>query len=270
MPYLTYIIKYYDKLPDVSMFMHAHQYTWHNNDLIDSDSSLMVQKLNPAKVVRDGYVNLRCHHDPGCPAHLHPAGITEDTADINRPEELYVAQAWRELFPGTDVPEVLSQPCCAQFALSRDRLQSIPLSEYVRHRNWIINTHLDDAVAGRVWEYVWQYLWTGQWEFCPVEHVCYCDLYGICFGGKEEYDAWFEKRLESRKLEDEWNVLKEEDEKKPGTGVLETPHALNLMVEWMKLVGELERGKSEATERGLNPKLRAQEIGRKWTEGDGF
>ena len=33
MVYLTYIIDHYDALPDVSIFMHAHRWSWHNNEL---------------------------------------------------------------------------------------------------------------------------------------------------------------------------------------------------------------------------------------------
>jgi len=261
MPYLTYIITHYDALPDVTLFMHAHQYTWHNNDLLASDSALIVRHMNPAKVLRDGYVNLRCHHDPGCPTHLRPASVTEETADINRPEELYVAQAWRELFPGTEVPEVLSQPCCAQFALSRERLRSVPLSEYVRHRNWIVNTHLDDAVAGRVWEYVWQYLWTGQWEFCPAQHVCYCDLFGACFGSKEKHDDWFRRK---GRWKDLWKELdRMEDGGDKGTVV-------EIKREMEELNTVLEKERMEALERGGDPVLRAEELGRAWSPGDGF
>jgi len=270
MPYLSHIIANYDTLADVTLFMHAHQYTWHNNDALGSDSAQIVQHLNPSKVLRDGYTNLRCHLDPGCPAHLHPASVTAETADINRPEELHVAQAWRELFPGTPIPEVLSQPCCAQFALSRARLRSVPLAEYVRHRDWIVNTQLEDAVAGRVWEYVWQYLWTGQWEVCPEEHVCYCDLYGVCFGGEEEYDAWLEKRKGLKVLGAQWDELRTEDEAKPGQGVMEGQRAKDIKAQRAELEAVLEAEKKVALARGKDPRLRAAEIGRAWKDGDGF
>jgi hypothetical protein len=247
MPYLTHIITHYDALAPVTLFMHAHQYTWHNNDLLASDSALIVRHLNPAKVLRDGYVNLRCHHDPGCPTHLRPASVTEAT----------VANAWRELFPGTPVPEVLSQPCCAQFALSRERIRSVPLEEYVRHRDWIVNTHLDDAVAGRVWEYVWQYLWTGLWEFCPAQHICYCDLYGACFGTKEKHDEWFRGKSRWKRLWQELDEMKDGNEQgKEGERVAEIK----------KEMGELDT----VLERGRNPMLRALELGREWKVGDGF
>src|SRR2546430_3170769 len=37
MIYLTYIIEHYDELPDVCIFMHAHRYSWHNDDILNHD-----------------------------------------------------------------------------------------------------------------------------------------------------------------------------------------------------------------------------------------
>ena len=54
MPYLSYIINRYNELPDVSIFVHGHQKTWHNNDFLDQDMVLMVRRLSAPKVIRDG------------------------------------------------------------------------------------------------------------------------------------------------------------------------------------------------------------------------
>lgn len=56
MPYLTYIADHYDRLSDVTIFMHAHRISWHNNDLLDSDSSRMIKRLSTSKVLREGYM----------------------------------------------------------------------------------------------------------------------------------------------------------------------------------------------------------------------
>ena len=200
MVYLTYIIDHYDDgLPDVTIFMHPHQLTWHNNDFLNWNSSLMIQRLKSDHVLRSGYVNLRCHHDPGCPDHIHP--MLDDNDLVGIPEAPVVGNSWPDLFPGNAVPEVLSQPCCAQFAVSRERLRSIPRDKYLGYREWLLNTRLDDQISGRVWEYVWQYLFAGVAVFCPAEHVCYCEMYGVCFNDKAEYDRFFELRAEARVLD---------------------------------------------------------------------
>ncbi|TKA71169.1 hypothetical protein B0A55_08652 [Friedmanniomyces simplex] len=52
--YLSYIVDFYDSLPDVVIFMHAHRIAWHNNDLLDHDAALAVRNLSPAHVISNG------------------------------------------------------------------------------------------------------------------------------------------------------------------------------------------------------------------------
>jgi hypothetical protein len=68
MAYLTFIIEHYDRLSDVNIFLHSHQYAWHNNDLLDNDAVQMIRRLSPERVQRVGYMNMRCHWGPGCPS----------------------------------------------------------------------------------------------------------------------------------------------------------------------------------------------------------
>lgn len=259
MVYLTYIIDHYQNLSDVTMFMHAHQIAWHNNDLLDSNTVDTVRRLSSHKVLRDGYMNLRCHLDPGCPDHIHPVLDREPTDDtLNIPEAVVIGEAWLELFPGAKAPpKVLSQPCCAQFAVSKDRVRSIPLAQYVFYRDWLLQTSLTDSLSGRVWEYVWQYIFAGAEEFCPVESVCYCDGYGICFDGEAEYQQWFELRKKSRALQEELN----EHDSEINEAVL--------MGEIAHISLDLQNRKNEAFERGKDPKIRASVARRPWGKSDG-
>jgi hypothetical protein len=55
MVYLTYIIDHYNELADTTIFIHPHQTTWHNNDLLDSDAAKTIQHLSDAHVARVGY-----------------------------------------------------------------------------------------------------------------------------------------------------------------------------------------------------------------------
>jgi Protein of unknown function (DUF3431) len=264
MPYLTHIIDNYFNLTDVTLFMHAHRWTWHNNDLLYSDAKLMVQSLSSEKVVRDGYMNLRCHLDPGCPDHIHPSNPSgTETDQLNRPEEAIVGRAWLELFPDDKdkgPPAVLSQPCCAQFALGADRIRAIPRERYVFFRDWLLNTTLEDRLSGRVWEYVWQYVFAGVHEFCPEEHLCYCDGYGVCFGGKAKFEYWFSVREKWRKMVKERDGL--------GDGHVEIREKITSQMDTLQ--GEMDRLKANALERGKDPKNRAVEAGRNWKEGDGY
>jgi hypothetical protein len=260
MVYLTYIIDHYHNLSDITLFMHSHQIAWHNNDLLDSSAVNIVRRLNSHKVIRDGYMNLRCHHDPGCPDHIHPVLDKESSDDtLNIPEATVIGKAWLELFPdATTPPKVLSQPCCAQFAVSKDRIQTIPLSQYVFYRDWLFHTPLEDKLSGRVWEYIWQYIFGGVEELCPMESVCYCDGYGICFEGEAEYQQWFALRKRSRALQEELHI---------GTG---QSNEVELMSEIGHIALDLQNRKNNAFERGKDPQIRALMAGRPWKDGDGF
>jgi hypothetical protein len=66
MVYLTYIIDNYPLFPDVVMFFHPSDRAWHNNVLLGNSSLEATKRLSEARVLRDGYVNARCHWDPGC------------------------------------------------------------------------------------------------------------------------------------------------------------------------------------------------------------
>ncbi|KAA8645774.1 hypothetical protein EYZ11_005177 [Aspergillus tanneri] len=210
MVYLTYIIDHYDRLDDVTMFMHAHQITWHNNDFLDSDSAQMVRRLKNTHVLRNGYMNLRCHQRPGCPAHIHLTGGQTDD-EVHFPETAVIGDSWRQIFPNDPVPEALSQACCAQFAVSSERIRRLPRRRYVEYREWLLRTELDDGLSGRVWEYLWQWLFTGRGELCPVETTCYCEGYGICMD-PDEYDRYYKNREEARKLETQLEELEGSDE----------------------------------------------------------
>lgn len=72
MVYLSYIIDNYDSLLPISVFIHGHSAAWHNNMILGYSTAQMLQRLQFDKVQKDGYYNLRCHFNPGCPEHLFP------------------------------------------------------------------------------------------------------------------------------------------------------------------------------------------------------
>ncbi|GES63639.1 hypothetical protein ATEIFO6365_0007032600 [Aspergillus terreus] len=201
MVYLTYIIDHYFTLHDITLFMHADRLTWHNNDLLDLDSARMVRRLRSEYVAARGYANLRCQHDPGCPAHVR---LDPDSAaaDGSVPEAAVLGDAWRTLFPEDAVPSVLAQPCCSQFAVSAETVRRVPLLDYVAYRRWLLETELDDLLSGRVWEYLWQWVFMGRAQECPDERMCYCAGYGVCLG-EGEYAEFFRAQDEARRLEGE-------------------------------------------------------------------
>lgn len=277
MIYLTHIINHYNSLADVNIFMHNHQKAWHNNDLLSQDAGEMLERLSAERVVREGYMNLRCHWQPGCPDWLHPGNTVKD---VNKQEEVILASAWSELFPMDEIPTVLAGACCAQFALSRERIRALPLSRYIFFRDWLLRTPLDDFISGRVWEYVWHYLWTGRTVHCPLEHICYCDGYGLCFGSKTAYEKYWEVQHEKSHNEGllkKWKAMDlrvkaalEEGAEGADIEVPEFGEDQRLVEKIQKADKWLKKTKAEAFRNGMDPEFRAKEVGRPWKEGDGF
>ncbi|KAF2399707.1 hypothetical protein EJ06DRAFT_511919 [Trichodelitschia bisporula] len=286
MAYLTYILDNYEVgFPDIVVFTHASRFAWHNNDALHGDVVEMLKLIRRRRVVREGYVNLRCQWYPGCPGWLRPvenAGGGGGDGGGEKGEEGYVAGAWGEMFPGERVPEVLGQACCAQFAVSGERLKMVERGRYEGIRDWLLKTELEDGVSGRVLEYAWQWVWRGVGVYCPGMHECYCDGYGLCWEDEGSFQKWFEMRYYVRR--DEWELL--------AWGVIETGRE-----EWLRMgegrkAGSLprpEKGKVEevkkrvedgwkwldyerekALKRGEDPRVRARMAGRVWREGDGF
>lgn len=281
MVYLTYILEFYDDLPDVSIFMHSHRYAWHNNDLFHMDASQMISRLSSERVQREGYMNLRCHWVPGCPDWIHPGHVEEDAEKL---EQALMATAWAEIFPEKPIPEVLAQPCCSQFALSRDKIQSIPKKTYKYLRDWLSRSEFRDTMSGRIFEYLWQVIFSNETVLCPNQRTCYCDGFGVCFESDAAYDKWYELRWRRKSAEDElrdWEKKAEEIEEFRKDGTLEDIEASELQVPEpgkkeklqtliQELGVELEQQRQAAIERGKDPRIRAESAGRPWKEGDGF
>lgn len=98
---------------------------------------------------------------------MHPLSPTHPSDWERRrveAQEAY-ANAYRQLFPGIDVPVVVGTTCCAQFAASRTAIRRRPRSDYVHFRKWLLGTKLKDEISGRVFEYVW--------------HIIFGDLNGV-------------------------------------------------------------------------------------------
>ncbi|KIW19992.1 hypothetical protein PV08_00567 [Exophiala spinifera] len=281
MNYLTYIIDFYDNLPDVSIFMHSHQFAWHNDDLLNFDAGEMIKRLSSERVQRQGYMNMRCHWVPGCPEWIHPGQIEPDREKL---EQSLMADAWAELFPGKEIPGVLAQPCCSQFALSRDKIQELPKETYSHFRDWLLRSEHRDTMSGRIFEYLWQVIFTDQNTFCPNQRTCYCDGFGVCFETDETYDKWFEIRYYKQQAETElreWQEAADKIEEYRHNGKLQEIEAGELKVpEYGKneklaakireYEADLEQRRLGALQRGVDARIRAESDGRPWSEGDGY
>lgn len=209
MVYLSYIIDFYDQLPEVSIFIHAHRYAWHNGDLLDFDMAQNLRLLDLGYVMQQGYMNLRCQWEPGCPEHLHP--VPDQAEDPSKKEEALLATVWNDLYPMQELPSKLGQACCSQFAVTRERIRSVPRAEYLRLRDWLLKTKIRDSLSGRIFEYTWQLLFTGESTWCPNQHTCHCSAYGLCFEDDKAFGRFLDEKL--RMKLDEWDYMEQIENK---------------------------------------------------------
>ncbi|KAK4136430.1 hypothetical protein BT67DRAFT_178524 [Trichocladium antarcticum] len=183
MVYLTHLIDAYDTLAPTTVFAHAARFAWHNDDP-DYDSLATLRHLNLSHVQAAGYANLRCVWALGCPVEIHPHARASDAGPAAgrravTTEEIY-KQAFEELMPGVAVPQEVGVSCCSQFAVSRAAVRARPRQDYVRWREWLLETPLADDLSGRVFEYMWHIMFGKDAVFCPSAGECYCKLYGLC------------------------------------------------------------------------------------------
>jgi hypothetical protein len=149
----SYIIDHYDDLPDNVLFIHPNRYQWHNDDP-DYDGLPMLRHFQLSYLEKEGYVNIRCAWSLGCPNEIKPFAEEGEHREAVHAGGDY-KNAFQHLFPNTEVPRSVGVSCCAQFAATREKIRERKKSDYVRYRDWIIDTSLGDNISGRVMEYSW-------------------------------------------------------------------------------------------------------------------
>ncbi|KAI9725473.1 MAG: hypothetical protein M1828_003144 [Chrysothrix sp. TS-e1954] len=204
MVYIKYIIDNYDNLNDITFFWHTDAMAWHNNYLLGQSSARTINTMNREQIIQDGYVPSRCDHWPGCPSWIifNPS-IAEHTLDHHKLSDMFTPFEFGRMFPGEDdFPRYFAQTCCSQFAVSRQKIRSVPKEEYERVKEWITN-YESDQLSGRALEILWQYLFLRKGTYCPSMFDCYCKTYGICIEDKKEItmiERWNEFRTRQEEL----------------------------------------------------------------------
>lgn len=194
MMYLTYLYEFYDKLPDIMIFTHGGDWSWHVDGVLEYSTAYAIEHLDLNEILQRQYVNLRVSWKYACPDWINTS-VTVFSPQFNpgmKAEEQFMKQAFLDNFPGDPVPQILSQPCCSQFAATREAIRSIPCSQYKLHMDWLQDTLLESAISGRVWEHFWQWMFLKKAIDCPVEYKALCRYYHICFEGEEDWGNWKE------------------------------------------------------------------------------
>lgn len=83
--------------------------------------------------------------------------------------EYVISEVWDTFFPGEPLPELIASQCCAQFAVTREAILKRLKEQYLRMRQWLLDTTLVDDHSGRILEKLWAYIMTGE----AVQWVCF-------------------------------------------------------------------------------------------------
>ena len=155
--YLSFILDYYDALPKYALFVHAAEDQWHNDILSKySNQPETIRSFRTAAVDASGFVNLRCRLSPSCPVAVHPAHATD--LDMKVQNDKSYVDIYREIFDVAhdEVPETIGAVCCAQFAVSRERILQRPRADYERFLAWADGTSWTDSFGvGLLFEKLW-------------------------------------------------------------------------------------------------------------------
>lgn len=146
--------------------------------------------------------------------------MTEDSPnfDGNKPEEIHFASSLASLFPQLQgpIPEMLSAPCCSQFAVTRRAIHRIPRQQYADFVRWLEDAKLGSDITGRVWERVWHWMWLGKAQECPVEWKALCLGWGVCFDDRAGFDIWRDLINEKKGIDEIWRSEEEEKDGQEG------------------------------------------------------
>lgn len=178
MAYLTFLIDHYENLPATMVFVHPHLQGWPEAWHTDAEGYNQVTSIRSLKldfVQEQGYANMRCIHDPGCPAEIQVL-----RQDEGRDAEHAMREAWPYMFGGnqSDIPRQIGQACCSQFAVSKTQVLNRSKADYEHYRQWLLDTPVSDAVSGRVFEYLWHVMFGREPVHCPPLHQCWCQQFG--------------------------------------------------------------------------------------------
>jgi len=144
--YLKYIIDNYKNLPEKTLFLHAHENSYHQEFV----SSFICNNVNWEC---DDYfsVNRRDYYQEVSDKYSLSGGAYHNWLKTN----------WNQLYNNyLDFPEKLMFYSCAQFVVSQDLILQYPILFWNNLLQWINLTHLSNVITSRIFEYTWHYIFT--------------------------------------------------------------------------------------------------------------
>ncbi|PSK41842.1 hypothetical protein B9Z65_9228 [Elsinoe australis] len=146
MAFLSYIIDFYDTLPEVTAFVHPRRYYGAE---IRFDTLHDLQNLNASNVEVRTTTSLRCANviDPNawkeCETNPRHLALDGPDRDVLSPEQVrMMAQmnqtVWRQVLLEGKVEDIGGPACCAQFVVTAGELRKRTRDDYQRQREALI------------------------------------------------------------------------------------------------------------------------------------
>jgi hypothetical protein len=151
--YLSYIIKYYDNLPENMIFIHDENESWHHEGKITDNITKWIKEYEKS----NGFYEFNNSKTDSC----------ESCYNNNVFKEL-----WEKLIPNKKLKNhKFDGKCCAQFIISKDTILSNSIDLYIFFFNWLVNNtrgegngNPDDLYSGnrtgRYSEWLWKAIFT--------------------------------------------------------------------------------------------------------------
>jgi hypothetical protein len=140
--YLRYIIKYYESLPEFTLFVHGHYIDWHQLEPLD----VIINNIKFDKEYKN----------------INSIGI-DDRRGCRRSFKFEdFRRVWKEIFEEEllEIKDNFYDKCCAQFLVHRDRIRLRSKEFYIRIENYIIKNDKEghEGKVGYYLEYIWHYI----------------------------------------------------------------------------------------------------------------
>jgi len=141
--YLSYIIKYYDNLPDNMIFIHDENKSWHHEGLITDNIYEWIDMYETT----NGYYEFNNKKTDQC-SWCYKRDVFN--------------KLWEELFPNRKLEKHnFNGKCCAQFIISKERILKNSKDFYMKYYNWLV-TYTQDQGNGNIKNFYSGY-WTSRY-----------------------------------------------------------------------------------------------------------
>ena len=148
--YLRYIIDHYDNLNEYTIFMHAHESSWHSPKMVET-----IKRIIPSQP----FTNLNYN----CFMTLNDKIGYFERIHANLSHLIGVK------------PDRINTYCCAQMLIHRDLIRSHPLTYYVTLDQWIATTNEDSYLIALFFEYSWNFIFNQPNDMQPLTNA-FCSL----------------------------------------------------------------------------------------------